>query len=191
MIAQDPGDSTPNQGPTISWGFHYPPSYDPQSNCYGHGLYYLGQSAKTGYFYFGGENARVEESVSPDDSFMNEDSMTHLLSALPQFFGKDSSPPWRLVSARSGIMGFSFDGLPLVGRLSSDLSGRIGNGEWIAAGFNGYGMANCLMSGEGLTLMMLGKNVSHWLPSAYGTGEKRLGETLTVSGAIKGLSSKL
>ena len=85
-------------------------------------------------------------------------------------------------------MGDSPDGLPIVGRLSSALSGRKGEGEWIAAAFNGYGMANSLMSGEALALMILGQDVSDWLPIAYGLGERRLQETLTVPKAIGALS---
>jgi glycine/D-amino acid oxidase-like deaminating enzyme len=154
-------------------------------------LYYLGQSAKTGYFYFGGENARIEESVSADDTFVAEHSVTHLQSALPQFFGKTDQSNWGLVGSWSGIMGFSSDGLPIVGRLPSTLTGREGDNEWIAAAFNGYGMANCLMSGEALALMMLGEDVSQWLPIAYGLSWKRLQGSLTISEAVSALGSKL
>lgn len=191
MTVQDPGNSVPNRGSTISWGFHYPPSSDPKTKRIGHGLYYLGQSARTGYFYFGGENARIEESVSADDSFVADHSVVHLQSVLPRFFGNNDTPNWPLVSSWSGIMGYSPDGLPLVGRLSSALTGRKGDGEWLAAAFNGYGMANSLMSGEGLALMVLDQDVSSWLPIAYGLGEKRLQGTLTVPRAINALSSKL
>lgn len=187
MTVQDPSNSVSNQGSKVSWGFHYPPTYDPESRICGYGLYYLGQSAKTGYFYFGGENARVEESVSADDSSVGDHSVKHLQSVLPRFFGQ---APWRLVSSWSGIMGFSSDGLPLVGRLSQKLTGRTGNGEWIAAAFNGYGMANCLMSGEALAQMTLGVDVSKWLPEAYGLSDRRLRENLTVSEAVAALKAK-
>ncbi|KAJ5771419.1 uncharacterized protein N7511_003470 [Penicillium nucicola] len=191
MTVQDPEDSVPNQGTLVSWGFHYTPSYDPETKRHGYGLYYLGQSANTGYFYFGGENARIEESVSSDDTFAAKHSVTHLQSALPRFFGNPEQSNWGLVSSWSGIMGFSADGLPIVGRLPSALTGRKGDGEWIAAAFNGYGMANCLLSGEALALMMLGEDVSQWLPIAYGLGKKRLQETLTIPEAVHALSSKL
>lgn len=191
MTVQDPQKAVPNQGTSVSWGFHYPPRYDPETRICGQGLYYLGQSAKTGYFYFGGEEARMDETISADDSVVGEHSVTHLRSVLPQFFGRNGAAPWKLVSSWSGIMGFSSDGLPLVGRLPSTLTGRKGTGEWIAAAFNGYGMANCLMSGEALALMILGENVSDWLPDAYGLGEKRLQGTLTPPEAIKALSAKL
>lgn len=191
MTVQDPHNAVPNQGTAVSWGFHYPPSYDSESQRLGYGLYYLGQSAKTGYFYFGGEHARFDESISADDGFVADHSVKHLEAVLPRFFGKNDRPGWRLVSSWSGIMGYSSDGLPTVGRLSSTLTGREGDGEWIAAAFNGYGMANSLMSGKALALMILGEDVSDWLPVAYGLGEKRLRETLTVPGTVNALSSKL
>jgi glycine/D-amino acid oxidase-like deaminating enzyme len=81
--------------------------------------------------------------------------------------------------------------LPLVGRLSPTLTGRRGEGEWIAAAFNGYGMANCLMAGEALALMILGEKVNDWLPGAYELGEQRLQSILTPPEAVKALSSKL
>ncbi|KAJ5189011.1 Monooxygenase FAD-binding [Penicillium cf. griseofulvum] len=191
MTVQDPQSAVSNQGTAVSWGFHYPPSYDPRTKRLGYGLYYLGQSAKTGYFYFGGEHARLEESVSADDTFVADHSVKHLEVVLPRFFGKNDRSDWRLISSWSGIMGYSSDGLPLVGRLSPTLTGREGDGEWIAAAFNGYGMANSLMSGKALALMILGEDVSDWLPVAYGLGEKRLQETLTVPGAVNALRSKL
>ncbi|CAI7655072.1 unnamed protein product [Penicillium crustosum] len=191
MTVQDPKHAVSNQGTAVSWGFHYPPSYDPETQRLGYGLYYLGQSAKTGYFYFGGENARLEESVSADDTSVADHSVEHLEVVLPRFFGKNDRSYWRLISSWSGIMGYSSDGLPMVGRLSPKLTGREGDGEWIAAAFNGYGMANSLMSGEALASMILGKDVSDWLPVAYGLSEKRLQETLTVPRAVKALSSKL
>lgn len=188
MTVQDPDGSVSNQGKSVSWGFHYPPTYDPATLRCGYGLYYLGQSAKTGNFYFGGENARVDESVSADDGFVGGDSVSHLRNVLPRFFGRSAS--WKLVSSWSGIMGFSSDGLPLVGRVPNSISGRGGDGEWIAAAFNGYGMANCLLSGEALALMALGEKVD-WLPGAYQLDEKRLGSVLTTSESVKALSAKL
>lgn len=133
----------------------------------------------------------MEESISTDDSVVGEHEVSHLQHVLPRFFGQNRNSPWRLVSSWSGIMGFSADGLPLVGRLPSALTGRKGEGEWIAAAFNGYGMANCLMSGEALASMMMGEPVSDWLPEAYGLGEKRLRDALTPSEAVKTLTAKL
>lgn len=133
----------------------------------------------------------MEESISADDSFVGKHEVAHLRNVLPRFFGQNRDSPWRLVSSWSGIMGFSADELPLVDRLPSTITGRSGENEWIAAVFNGYGMANCLMSGEALALMMLGENVSDWLPEAYGLGEKRLRGVLTLSEAVNALTAKV
>ena len=189
MTVQDPGNIIENRGKSTSWGFHYPITYDPKTKESGHGLYYLGQSVKTGYLYFGGENARIEHVVSADDSFVVKNSVTHLQSILPQFFGKNT--PCKLVSSWSGIMGFSSDGLPLVGRLPKTLTGRSGEGEWIAAAFNGYGMANCLMCGEELVSVILGDRVGDSLPGAYGLDEKRLRDVLVAPESIKALTANL
>ncbi|OJD29221.1 fad dependent oxidoreductase [Diplodia corticola] len=89
----------------------------------------------------------------------------------------------KVTSKWSGIMGFTADGVPLVGRLPEAATGRRnggggggggGGGEWIAAGFNGYGMGNCWLSGEALAGMMRGEDVSGWLPECYLATEERL-----------------
>lgn len=173
MTVQDPEGKVPNRGNMLSWGIHYPPKYDPKTGRYAYGLYYLAQSAETGYLYFGGENARFHDCLTADDSTAGAESVPRLQCALPRFFGKDDSHPWPLVGSWTGIMGFSSDGLPVVGRLSTPLTGREGDGEWVAAAFNGYGMANCILSGEALARMMLGEDVSDSLPGAYGTHSGR------------------
>ena len=174
MTVQDPGSRVPNDGKKLSWGIHYPPNYDPQTERYAYGLFYLAQSAKTGYFYFGGENARFQDCVTADDSTVGPGSVPHLQETLPRLFGDRDPRVWRLVSSWSGIMGFSSDSLPVVGQLPASLTRRGGDGEWIAAAFNGYGMANCLLSGEALGRMMLGEDVSECLPEAYGIYSGRL-----------------
>lgn len=173
MTVQDPGHHVPNCGNTRSWGIRYPPKYDPESERYAYGLYYLIQNAKTGFFYFGGENARFRDCFTADDSTIGPESVPNLQRTLPRLFGKDDSEMWPLVASWTGIMGFTSDSLPVVGRLSSPLTGRKGDGEWIAAAFNGYGMANCLLSGEALARMMLGEDISDWFPDAYGTHSRR------------------
>lgn len=123
----------------------------------------------------------MDESISADDSVVGRHSVTHLQTVLPRFFGKSVDAPWRLVSSWSGIMGYSADGLPLVGRLPSALTGRTGEGEWIAAAFNGYGMANCLMSGERLAFRSIWSQrekiarCSHVVRSGQGTGREVMG----------------
>ncbi|KAJ1716247.1 FAD dependent oxidoreductase [Aspergillus flavus] len=185
MTVQDAGNIMPNRGGDLSWGFHYPVMYDKQSGRYAAGLYYLMQNTKTGYFFFGGEDTRIDNCLSADDSLVEEGSIKHLQEKLPHFLGHNGAEQWRLASGWSGIMGFSADGLPVVGRAQASMTGRQGEGEYVAAAFNGYGMANCLLSGEALAKMMMGTDVSAWLPKAYGIHERRLKEPLTVDHAIK------
>lgn len=71
-------------------------------------------------------------------------------------------------------MGFTQDGVPYVGQLAAKTTGRPGNGQWIACGFNGYGMPYCWMAGEALANMILGQDVSDWLPEAFLVSEGRL-----------------
>lgn len=72
-------------------------------------------------------------------------------------------------------MGFTPDGLPIVGGLSASTTGRSGSQEWIAAGFNGHGMDKCWLSGQALALMALGEDVPSWLPRSFLVSEERLG----------------
>lgn len=71
-------------------------------------------------------------------------------------------------------MAFTPDMLPLVGRLSKGISGRNGEGEWFAGGYNGHGMDKSWLTGEALVSMVVGKDVSAWFPSAYRITEERL-----------------
>lgn len=133
------------------------------------------------------------QSVTADDGFVEGDCVECLRGVLPRVFdvkkvnssdkGKEKSKEnnkdkeignWPLISSWTGIMGFSFDSLPLVGNQPESLTNRPDTGEWIAAAFNGYGMANCLLSGEALARMILGEDVSAWFPGAYLVSEDRL-----------------
>ncbi|KAL4890644.1 FAD dependent oxidoreductase [Aspergillus ambiguus] len=185
MTVQDPGHSIPNRGHALSWGFHYPAKYDLHSKRWAAGLYYLLQNAKTGHFYFGGEDTRIDLCLTSDDSYAAEASVIQLREKLPAFLGCAGSNKWAILSSWSGIMGFSADGLPVVGQLPTHLTGREGMGEYLAVAFNGYGMANCLMSGKALAMIMLGEDDHTLLPGAYRVTDARLKELLTVEQAAK------
>ena len=73
----------------------------------------------------------------------------------------------------TGVMGFTSDGLPLVGRVPKEASGRDGSCEFIAAGFNGYGMANAWLAGKHVAESLLGLENAEPVPQAYKiTGER-------------------
>jgi glycine/D-amino acid oxidase-like deaminating enzyme len=81
-------------------------------------------------------------------------------------------------------MGFTGDGLPLVDRVGKYLSGRdpcdanVG-GEWIAAGWDGYGMVHCWLAGKALAMIVTGHEaeVNEWFPrKEFSCSEERLGK---------------
>lgn len=95
-----------------------------------------------------------------DDGSLNTPALQHLCSVLPKHF--EAGDGAKLQKAWTGIMGFTPDGFPLVGRIPPELSptkvveGAVGQ-EWIAAGFNGYGMVHCWQSGRAIADMVTGK----------------------------------
>lgn len=116
----------------------------------------------------------------------------------------------------SGIMGFTPDHVPWVGRLPGSVASHRGNylsaapttpttittngsangangangapgapggkgGEYIAAGFNGYGMPLCWGCGEAVAKMLLGQQdeISEWFPESLRITERRLASPWT------------
>ncbi|KAM5353232.1 hypothetical protein ACJZ2D_016871 [Fusarium nematophilum] len=174
MTVQDLGPNVPNNGSKDSYGFHYEPVYDEETDTLADGLWYLTQNAKTGYYFIGGEKASIDDSLTGDDTAFSQICVDHLQTILPKFFNYTSVKKDPLVSAWSGIMGFTQDGVPYVGQLSAEVTGRSGNGEWIVGGFNGYGMPYCWLAGEALADMVLGHSVADWFPEAFLITEERL-----------------
>lgn len=181
----------PSEGHARSWSLMQPARLDPGSGEYHFGLYYLQQNARTKDLFVGAENQTVEECLCGDDSFVSEASARDLPTVLPRMFraaggdGDDGKEKPTLRAIWSGVMGMTADGLPLVGRLPGSATGRgTGRGgqgegqEWIAAGFQGYGMDKCWLTGEALVDMMAGRDVGGWFPSAYVVTEERIAEGL-------------
>ncbi|KAJ4995124.1 Gamma-glutamylputrescine oxidoreductase [Colletotrichum sp. SAR 10_66] len=105
-----------------------------------------------------------------------------LSTVLPKFFleGWGSETTSEIEAIWSGIQGHTADGLPIVGRIPQPLLETPGDDEqWMACGFNGYGMDKCWLTGEALVKMMFGEDVSDWFPQAYMVTEERLQKGLT------------
>ncbi|KAF9882278.1 hypothetical protein CkaCkLH20_00314 [Colletotrichum karsti] len=173
MSVQDLGPNVRNRGASESFGFHYEPYYDEKTETLADGLWYLTQNAKTGYFFFGGEKGTADESLTADDSSVSPHTLEHLQNILPKFFDYKDVKKDQLVSAWSGIMGFTADGAPFVGQLPASVTDRGGEDEWIAAGFAGYGMPYCWLVGEAAAKMALGLDITGLLPAAYVVNEER------------------
>nr|RBQ90138.1 hypothetical protein FVER53263_20621 [Fusarium verticillioides] len=128
------------------------------------------------------ETAYMKDVLTADDTYVPEEARQALSTVLPKLFlnGWGSEAVSEIESIWSGIQGHTADGLPIVGRIPESLTGTIGDdGQWIAAGFNGYGMDKCWLTGEALVKMMLGEDVSGWFPRAFLVTEERLQTKLT------------
>ena len=174
MTVQLPGQSFTRVGSHRSWNIVHGK----------HGLEYITQNGHTGEIFLGGgfirgQNGGIYEMGNSADDKFDPLINIHLSGALPIAFGVenwgiDSAEGPRIKSMWTGIMGFTADGLPLVGRLPSSATGREEGNEWIAAGFNGYGMVNCWLSGKALALKILGQDTRSWFPEVYEISHKRL-----------------
>lgn len=103
-------------------------------------------------------SAGVVDFNMSSDSSLNEPALQHLRTILPKFFKAGEGATLR--QAWTGVMGFTPHGFPVVGKIPRGLrsievvEGASGY-EWIAAGFNGYGMVHCWQSGKAVAEMVL------------------------------------
>lgn len=184
MTVQSVPDEFPRAGAKRSW-----------STMWARGFDYITQSpGPDGCLYLGGGLLqggleRDQDIGNTDDSQLSAQCLEHLEQvpgkALLHGQGARIDKKW------TGIMGFTGDDLPLVDRLGSHVSGRqeceVGSGgEWIAAGFNGYGMVHSWLSGKALASMVQGRDaeILDWFPrDEFACTEKRL-QGLTPEGAL-------
>ncbi|KAH6685394.1 FAD dependent oxidoreductase [Plectosphaerella plurivora] len=172
MSTQDMGPVFPRQGNRLSWHLFSKATYDASTGYARLGLYYAQQNVKSGLMFLGGEAQKLTGLLTSDDSSVADDAWDSLASAAPGIWKVDQPP--KVVDLWSGIMGFTADGMPLVGNVPPKISGRGGHGEWIAAGFNGHGMDKCWLSGEAVARMLLGQIDVPEFPRAYLLTEERI-----------------
>lgn len=183
MSTQSPHAGFPNLGNKLSWALQIDPSYDAQKTTVEAGLYYITQNAKSGDIFIGGEYSNILEVLSSDDSKICETTKQNIMSVLPRIFKQYKEGTVK--SVWSGILAFTADGLPLVGQLPGFIThpdcsdtARVAGNQWIAAGFNGYGMPQCWGAGEAVAKLLLGgpkarSEVFEWLPEAFAVTEER------------------
>jgi glycine/D-amino acid oxidase-like deaminating enzyme len=183
MTVQSVPKDFPRLGASRSW-----------STMWARGFDYITQSpAEDGSLYLGGgalQGNPLEESDlgSTDDGTQSAQCLEHLegvpAKAFQHGIGSKIEKKW------TGIMGFTGDGLPLIDRVHSFMSGREEcdvetGGEWIAAGFNGYGMVHSWLAGKALAHMVLNREaeVLEWYPrKEFCCSEERLGKMSPMSG---------
>jgi len=153
-----------------SWSIWYDTGFD-----------YITQSERTGEIFHGGGLAQsiqrgLGELGNTRDDENSVQAMAHLGGALNATFGLEEGQrvSAQVKSCWTGVMGFTSDGMPLVGRVPKEASGRDGQGEFIAAGFNGYGMANAWLAGKHVAESLLGLEDVEPIPRAYKISSERI-----------------
>jgi len=187
MSVQKPGPSLQNRGASRSWSLSHKMSLDAETGLFDTGLYYLQQNAHTGSIWIGNETACIKDILISDDTYVPEEARQALSTVLPKFFleGWGDKPTSEIEAIWSGIQGHTADGLPVVGQVPQSIAGaEAGDGQWIAAGFNGYGMDKCWLTGEALVKMILGEDVSAWFPQVFLITEDRLNNGLTAAKTV-------
>ncbi|KAK6442684.1 hypothetical protein LTR95_001097 [Oleoguttula sp. CCFEE 5521] len=156
MSAQTPSSGLPRLGHSYSWSLCWP----------GGGFDYMTQAGDAEGLVFLGGGAQQAKEVGvvelgvTDDSVLNKPGLAHLCTILPKHF--EAGEGTTLKEAWTGVMGFTPDAFPLVGKVPQELTPTklsicATGSEWIAAGFSGYGMVHCWQSGRALADMITGQ----------------------------------
>lgn len=174
MSAQDGGGKFPATHGNRSWKVVYEPGFDyvterPDNSDGSPGDVMVGGGIRQGKL--GGLGLKGVW----DDSKRDALPLAHVRGIMPTVFqpnwgGGNSPTAGSLKKDWTGIMGFTGDLMPFVGPLSQNITerqntyrgagvpGPYGSGEWIAAGFNGYGMVWSWLSGAATAIMMAGQD---------------------------------
>ncbi|KAH7024768.1 FAD dependent oxidoreductase-domain-containing protein [Microdochium trichocladiopsis] len=176
MSVQRPGPSFPRMSGKQSWSFYFTPEHDRVVGDVETGRYYGFQNGDSGDLWIGGDRDSIDSFISTDDSRIDHHADKNLRGVLPRLFGREWIQAAGDVRAIwTGVMCYTGDHMPFIGRLPSSATGRPGAGEWIAGGWNTYGMTNGFICGDALGKIMLGEDVSEWFPDIYRITEQRLG----------------
>ncbi|KAJ9603677.1 hypothetical protein H2200_011863 [Cladophialophora chaetospira] len=186
MTVQSVPQNFPRLGASRSWSTMWAQGFDYITQSPGDdGSLYLG-----GGFFQGGPE-KDDDLGNTDDSQLSAQCLEHLEGVAAKAFahgeGTTIDKKW------TGIMGFTGDGFPLVDRVHSFLSGREepdpeAGGEWIAAGWDGYGMVHCWLAGKALAHIVLGREdeILDWFPrEEFSCTQQRL-EKMSPEGALNG-----
>ncbi|KAI0906707.1 FAD dependent oxidoreductase [Ustulina deusta] len=138
------------------------------------------------FLIFGGQKNAVpggEQGISRDDVVnpIVSQALRRGLNNAVQLVPRDTSDPEALTAAYewTGIMGYSRDGSPWVGRVPSTLLDTVdaengADGLWISAGYTGHGMPVAPGCGIAVAQMMLGKTVGVEVPREWTASNERV-----------------
>lgn len=154
------------------------------------------QSGQSGEIFLGGGLGQaylhgLHEIGNNRDNSNSALALAHLSGIINAIWDDDNreSASSYVIAAWTGIMGFTADSLPLVGLLPQEATSRAGQGEWIAAGFNGYGMANSWLCGKYIANQVLGNKDDGILPRSYLASVERLNDMSAKDGAMYWLTA--
>lgn len=150
--------------------------------------YLIQRDSEDRYLIFGGERPTAggrDEGVSSDDEVdpaVSRALETYIhhgleLSSNNNISNKSKKPPaLRAAYEWTGIMGFSSDGGPWVGRVpDSLLKDQVSpDGLWISAGYTGHGMPVAARCGVAVAQMMLGRQDGVQIPKQWMATESRV-----------------
>ena len=176
MSAQKPGELFPCKDGSISHSIIYPPGFD-----------YVMQRPN-GDLVIGGGHTRTEQRGLDqhgvwDDAREDLWPSVQIRGVVPSLFQPNWGAGGHVIKSWSGIMGFTGDDMPLVGRVASCAD------EWVCGGYNGMGMVWGWLCGAAVAVMVLGREeevleggrgrpggvLESWFPmETLGLGEKRL-----------------
>ncbi|KAJ3482508.1 hypothetical protein NLG97_g7550 [Lecanicillium saksenae] len=158
-----------DHGNNLTWSMANRKVYERATDVLEAGSYYACQNGLTGDIFIGGEKTKAGDFFVTDDTEVNVHCRDNFATLLPRYFVEgwaNDGPGPEIRTMWTGIMGFTGDRLPLVGQVPEEVTQR-GRGEWMAAGFNGYGMSLCWACGEAVAKMVLGIDVADFLPGAF------------------------
>lgn len=178
MSAQKPGDFFPATTGDRSWSVIYEGGFDYVTQRHSSG----GDLMLGGGFTRSRKNGLDHIGYYDDGRPVDALTATHVMGVFPAIFMPNWGSGSEVKKIWTGIIGFTGDLIPLVGRLENKLTGRNlpdrdvrkqgeedkgkgGNpsafqrqepGEWLAAGFSGEGMVWAWLCGTALGIMMAG-----------------------------------
>lgn len=172
------------RGDKESWSIVQKGTVDDDSKTMESTLLYIQQNAQSGYWFIGGGLNNLEETLSADDRDVDLRSADYLDRRLREFLGASDAED-KMISSWTGVQGMTSDHTPIVGRLPEALTGRKGENEWIAAGYNGGGMCICWLAGLTVAKMITEDGaVPNWFPETMLLTKERLALTLSVEVAL-------
>ncbi|KAF3911161.1 hypothetical protein AA313_de0208735 [Arthrobotrys entomopaga] len=183
MSAQEAPEGVPGMGDQYSWSFIHKAGFDyltqrpttSITNEDGTATLSAGEMMYGGGWASTGNNG-MDVIGCPDDTSLNYLAASHLSGLLPFVFGSGvdengvrSYDGVKVKYMWTGVLGFSADVLPWVGKIPASITKRgqaktkgeerVGKGEWCAVGFSGEGMVNCWGCATALARMVMGEEV--------------------------------